>query len=325
MSSSDPALLANMDPPGHTRLRLLASGAFSPARMRQLRGWVVSLVDQLLDEMIEEGHPGDFYGGVARRLPNAVMTGILGVPPGEVSVFRGWIDRMLALDTSLQDRTDAQEQLQQYILSLISERRRGESGDLLSVLVHAHEADDRLSEKELVMLCVSLFLGGFETTVAQLSSTVYALMTHRSLWEELQRDPRLMPAALEELWRWIPGHRYGKPLIRWVLEDVELSQGVLLRAGDPVLPERPVANRDESVFPHGWELDFHRVSPKPHLALGFGPHHCMGANLAHMEIEVTLQRLLARLPSLELAVPVTEVRWSKTSFMRSVESLPIAW
>jgi cytochrome P450 len=151
------------------------------------------------------------------------------------------------------------------------------------------------------------------------------LLSERRLWEELLGHPDMMPAALEELWRWIPGHRYGKPLIRWAVEKVELSEGVVIRAGEAVLPERPVANRDESVFPHGWELDFHRINPKPHLALGFGSHHCMGANLAHLEIQVTLERLLERLPSLELAVPANEVSWSRVSFMRSVESLPVAW
>jgi cytochrome P450 RapN len=325
MLSNDPSLLANMDPPGHTRLRRLASGAFSPARMRQLNDWVVALVDELLDDMTEQGSPGDFYGVVASNLPNAVVTGILGVPPDEVPLFRGWIDRMLALNTSMEDRIEAQSQLSSYVLGLVADRRRRSTDDLLSALVHAHEQDDRLTEQELVMLCVSLFLGGFETTIAQLSSTVFVLLSERRLWEDLLGHPQIMTAALEELWRWIPSHRYGKPLIRWAVEDVELSQGVVIQAGEPVLPERPVANRDESVFPNGWELDFHRVSPRPHLALGFGSHHCMGANLAHLEIQVTVQRLLDRFPSLELAVPPDAVSWSKVSFMRRVESLPVAW
>jgi cytochrome P450 RapN len=325
MLSTDPSLLANMDPPEHTRLRKLASGAFSPARMRDLRGWVAGMVDELLDAMIEQGAPGDFYEAVARGVPNAVVTGILGVPRDEVPLFRGWIDRMLALNTSLEDRAQAQNQLAAYVVGLVADRRRHPTDDLLSVLVHARDQDDRLTEQELVMLCVSLFLGGFETTVSQLSSSVYVLLSERRLWEELMGDPDMMPNALEELWRWIPSHRYGKPLIRWAVEDVELSEGVVIRAGEAVLPERPVANRDESVFPHGWELDFRRVDPKPHLALGFGSHHCMGANLAHLEIQVTLQRLLARLPALELAVPAAEVGWSRVSFMRSVESLPVSW
>ena len=102
------------------------------------------------------------------------------------------------------------------------------------------------------MLCLSLFLGGFETTVAQLGSTFYVLMAQPALWQELLDAPGVRPAALEELWRWIPSTRYGMPLVRWAIEDVELSREVVIPAGQPILPERAVANRDESVFPDGW-------------------------------------------------------------------------
>jgi cytochrome P450 len=322
---TDPSILANMDPPRHTRLRKLTSGAFSPARIRGMRDWIAMVVDDLLDQMIEAGQPADFFGTVAWNLPNRVVTGILGVPRLDVSMFRDWIERMLSLHTASEMRRDAQASLVSYIEGLVAVRRRIPTDDLLSALVQAHERDDRLTDQELVMLCLSVFLGGFETTAAQLGSTVYVLMSERRLWQELSNDPALMPAAMEELWRWIPSHRYGKPLVRWATEDVELSQGVVIRTGDPVLPERPAANRDESVFAHGWELDFHRRDPKPHLALGFGPHHCMGASLAHLEIQVTLERLLRRLPNLDLAIPAQKVAWSQTSFMRQVEGLPLVW
>lgn len=322
---SDPSMLANLDPPEHTRLRRLASGAFAPARIREDRAWLIGLVDALLDDMIDAGQPVDFHGAVATQLPNLVMAGVLGVPRDDLPVFHGWIDRMLALNTPPQERAEAQNQLHQYIIGLVDNRRRSPTDDLLSALVHAHEQDDRLTEQELVMLCVSLFLGGFDTTVSQLSSSVFILMNERGLWGELLGDPGLMPAAMEELWRWIPGHRYGKPLIRWATDDVELSGGVIVKVGEAVIPERPIANRDESVFPRGWEVDFHRDNPRPHLALGFGSHHCMGANLAHMEIQGTLERLMERLPSLRLAVPSSEITWSGTSLMRCVESLPLAW
>jgi cytochrome P450 len=322
---TDPSILANMDPPRHTRLRKLTSGAFSPARIRGMRDWMTTLVDHLLDQMVEAGQPADFFGAVAWNLPNQVVTGILGVPRVDVPMFRDWIEKMLSLDTASETRRNAQASLVSYIVGLVAERRRVPRDDLLSAMVPAHDRDDRLTDQELVMLCMSLFLGGFETTAAQLGSTVYVLMSERRLWQELSDDPALMPAAMEELWRWIPSHRYGKPLIRWATEDVELSQGVVIKAGDPVLPERPAANRDESVFPHGCELDFHRHNPKPHLALGFGPHHCIGASLAHLEIEGTLERLLHRLPNLHLAIRAEEVAWSQTSFMRRVEVLPLIW
>jgi cytochrome P450 len=95
--------------------------------------------------------------------------------------------------------------------------------------------------------------------------------------------------------------------------------------GDPILPERAVANRDDAAFAHAQEIDFHRDKPAPHLALGWGPHHCVGAHLAHLELELSLRRLLERFPSLHLALDAEEVEWSTTTMLRSPHSLPVAW
>jgi cytochrome P450 RapN len=325
ITASDPSLLANMDPPRHTRMRKLTSAAFARPRIRAMRTWIEGLVDDLLDAMEARGRPADFFSEVAWPLPNLVVTGILGVPRDDVPIFRGWIDRMLATNSSFEERVDAHGQLRSYILELVAERRRRTTDDVLSDLVQARDDEDRLTEDELAMLCLSLFLGGFETTVAQLGSTLYVLLSRRELWQELLDDSDLMPAALEELWRWIPSTRYGMPLVRWAIEDVELSGGVVIPAGQPILPERAVANRDDSAFPSASEVDFHRRDPQPHLSLGFGAHHCVGASLAHLELEVTLDKMLARFPGLELAVPAPDVTWSRTSFMRSVDSLPVTW
>jgi cytochrome P450 RapN len=324
MPPLDPSMLANMDPPRHTRIRKLATPAFSRPRIRGMRAWIETLVDELLDDMAQREQPADF-ASVAWNLPNLVVTGILGVPRADVPTFRGFIDTMLGMTSSMEARAEAGEQLRLYLLALVAERRTHPADDVLSDLIAAHDEGDRLTEDELVMLCQSLFLGGFETTVAQLGSTLYVLLSRRARWQELLDDPDLMPAALEELWRWIPSTRYGMPLPRWANEDVELSGGVVIPAGDAILPERAVANRDEWVFPHGWELDFHREDPHPHLSLGFGAHHCVGASLAHAELEVTLVKMLARFPNLKLAIPARDVRWSRTSMLRAVEALPVVW
>jgi cytochrome P450 RapN/nocardicin N-oxygenase len=134
-----------------------------------------------------------------------------------------------------------------------------------------------------------------------------------------------MPAALEELWRWIPSFRFGVPMIRFANEDVELSGDIVIPKGDGIVAENNVANRDEAVFPHGWELDFHREDPAPHLALAWGAHRCLGAHLAHLEIELVVERMLDRFPSLELAIAPDAVKWSETSFLRSPAELPLTW
>ena len=232
---------------------------------------------------------------------------------------------MLSMTSTLEARIEMSERLQEYIRGLIAQRRTTPTDDVLGELVLARDDDDRLTEDELVMLSLSLFLGGFETTVAQLGSTMFTLLAERDLWQELVDDRALLPAAMDELWRWIPSFRYGFPHVRWALEDVELSDGVVIPAGESILPERTLAHRDESVFPHARELDFHRDDPAPHLALGWGPHHCVGAHLAYLELELSLLALLERFPTLELTVAAHEVPWSDTTMLRSPAQLPVRW
>jgi cytochrome P450 len=321
----DPTLLANMDPPDHTRVRRLTSSAFSPPQIRSMSAWIEEMTAQLLDDLAAHGQGADFMALFAWRLPLQVITGMLGAADEHIPKFRSWIDEMTGVDSTIEQRAEAYHNLTGLIRELITERREHPTDDLLSMLVHARDEDDRLSEDELTNLTMTLFLGGFETTAAQLGSSVFTLLRDRDLWAELNEDPDQLPAAIEELWRWIPSFRHGMPMIRWANEDVELSGGVVIPAGEPVLPEHQVGNRDESVFPHGWEIDFHRVDPEAHLSLGWGPHRCMGAHLANLEIDVTLKALMRRFPTLDLAVPAEEVRWSPSTFLRSASELPLTW
>ena len=330
ISPLDPSMLANMDPPRHTRIRKLTTAAFARPRIRGMKEWVESIADELLDARVhaatqEGGGPADFISAFATPLPTLVVTGILGVPREDVPTFRAYIDAMLDPTGTAETRDAASAKLCEYILHLVAVRRSQPTDDVLSDLVSARDDDDRLTEDELVMLCQSLVLGGFETTVAQLGSTFYALLKQRDRYAELVEDRELIPAALEETWRWVPTTKYGNPMPRWAAEDVELSHGVVIPQGDIIFGERAVANRDETVFPHAQEIDFHRVDPAPHLTLGWGPHHCVGANLAHMEIEITFEKLLERFPNLALAVPAEDVAWTKRRLLRCPEALPLTW
>jgi cytochrome P450 RapN len=321
----DPSMPLAMDPPRHTRLRRLTSGAFSPKRIRELRPWLEEEVDALLGSLIEQGPAADFVGLFAWNLPIRVLIGIVGVPREDAPLFRRWVETSTAVNTPQELRVETSARLHDYVSGLIADRRRAPRDDLLSDLVHARDADDRLTEAELLGLVMSLMAGGFETTAWQLGTTVYTLMVHPDHWREIVEDPGILPAALEETWRWVPSMKYGTNFVRWATTSVELSGGAVVAPGEAVLPEQAVANRDDSVFPRGDQLDFHREDPKPHLSLGFGEHFCMGAHLAQVQIGLTVERLANRLPKLELAVPADEVPWAEGSFMRSVESLPLSW
>jgi cytochrome P450 len=154
---------------------------------------------------------------------------------------------------------------------------------------------------------------------------VYTLMLHHDQWRELVDTPAILNDALEELWRWIPSHKYGVLFARWASEDIMLSDETRIRAGEAVVAEHPVANRDESVYPAGWQLDFHRVDPRPHLTFAHGAHHCMGAHLARLEARLTIGTLANRFPNLQLAVDPADIKWSPTSMLRSAVSLPLTW
>jgi cytochrome P450 len=322
---TDPSRLDNMDPPDHTRVRRLASTAFAPARIRAMAEWIETMTTELLDDIEAKGPGADYMDLFAWKLPLQVISGILGAPEEQIPTFKGWIDTMTGVDTPFEQRYEAYENIRGSVRELIAVRREITSDDLLCVLVQAKDEGDALNEDELVNLSTTLILGGFETTAAQLGSTVWALMAHRDRWQELVDEPDLVPAAVEELWRWIPSFRHGRPMIRWANEDVELSDGVVIPRGDPILPEHQVANRDESVFPNASEIDFHRNDPAPHLSLAWGPHRCMGAHLANLEVESALRALLLRFPTLDLAVPPEDVVWTRTTFLRSAEALPLTW
>jgi cytochrome P450 RapN len=323
--ADNPTIIANMDPPRHTRLRRLTLTAFSASQIQKLRGKVEETVDELLSDLQAVGPGADYVSLVAWVLPLRLLTGILGVTQSDTPLFRGWVDTLMSIDSEQDAKAEALGHLLDYIGALIAERRINATDDLLSIMVNARDNEDQLSEEELLSLSLALFLAGFETTAAQLGSTLYVLMAQRQLWQELLDSPALIPAAVEELWRWIPSFRFGMPNVRWAKEDVKLSGDVIVPAGDPVLPEHQVANRDESVFRRGWEIDFHRVEPWPHLSLAVGAHRCLGAHLANHEIEATLQALLRRFPTLELAVAPEDVTWSSSTFLRSPEEVPVCW
>jgi cytochrome P450 len=323
--AKDPSLLLNMDPPKQSRVRRLTSGAFSPARVQHMAGRIQTLVDRLFDDLAATGPGADFVSHFSTRLPPLVIAGILGVAQADAPQFAALIDELVGVDIPDETRARAHGQLQEFVLRLIAERRARSTDDLLSVLVEARDEGDQFSEAELFSLALSLWLGGVDTTHNQLGSTVFALMTHPGHWQELVDDAGLLPSALDELWRWIPSHKFGTLFPRWASEDVMLSFDTVIHAGEPVMPEHMVANRDESAFDHGWELDFHRMDPRPHLTFAHGPHHCMGAHLARLEVKLSIESLLRRFPTLQLDGSPEDVEWSSTSMLRSVVALPLRW
>jgi cytochrome P450 len=216
----------------------------------------------------------------------------------------------------------ANEELRAYLADLIADRRREPAEDLLTVLVEARDTEDRLTEDEMISLAWSVLLAGYEITAYQIGNFAHTLLTRPDLAERLRTDPELVSGAVEELLRQIP-LTSAAFYPRVATEDLELG-GTLVRAGEAALPSMMAANHDASVFPDPDQIDFGRDG-EAHLAFSYGIHHCLGAQLARMELQVVVRALTTRLPGLRLAVPAEEIPWRAGSILRGPLRFPVVW
>jgi cytochrome P450 len=307
--------LIGLDPPEHTRLRRLVGHAFTRRRIADLRPRIAAIVADLLDRMTALPHPVDLAERFSRPLPLRVICEMFGVPADRWRQFEAWSETLMGGGPA--------EEAFDGFAELIAAKRGTPGADLMTALVAARDEEDRLSERELVVLCVGVLVGGHETTANQLNLFVLALLEHPDQLARLRRDPAAIPRAVEELTRYVQLGDNGVMSPRVATEDVELG-GVRLPAGSVVLPSNVAANLDPTVFAGPGRLDLARTD-NPHLGFGAGVHHCLGAQLARMELAEALDALLRRLPSLRLAVPTEELRFKPGLAVRTLERLPVTW
>ncbi|MFI6047664.1 cytochrome P450 [Nocardia sp. NPDC051321] len=315
--------LLSMDAPEHSRLRKLVAKAFTSRRVEQLRPRAQQIVDERLDEIESAGPVADLVQSLALPLPVTVICEMLGVPTRDQHRFRDFSDTVLSTTAHTSEQIDAaRAALEAYLAEVVAQRRQQPTDDLLGALVAARDNDDRLSEDELVNLGIGLLIAGHETTANQIANFAYVLLSEPQHWELLRGRPELVPVAIEELLRYVQLGSGGS-FARVATEDVALG-GVTVRAGESVIVNTQAANRDESVFDHSEELDLTRNN-NPHMAFGHGVHHCLGAQLARLELQVALGSLLQRFPTLHLAVPYEEVPWKTGLLVRGPKALPVSW
>ena len=312
--------LLTMNPPDHTRLRGLVQKAFTPRAVAQLRATIQRLTDALIDRMAEKEQV-DVIADLAYPLPVAVICEMLGVPLADQGRFHAW---SAALVHSL-DLTDepavynrasvAAAEMTAYFDALLAERRAQPQTDILSALVAAEEAGDRLTTEELFGTCALLLVAGHETTVNLIGNGTLALLRHPDQWQRLRDEPGLIASAVEELLR------YDSPVqltSRAALIDVTYK-GQRFPRGTFVTFLLGAANHDPAVFADPARLDVGRANNR-HLAFGGGIHYCLGAPLARLEGEIALGTLARRLPTLALAggPPV----YRDNVALRGLEALP---
>ncbi len=319
-------MMIDFDAPEHVRRRRLVSEGFTPKRVRAMEDKLRIVCDAIIDKVCEQG-TCDFVQDVAAPLPLIMIGDMLGVAPEDRDDLLRWSDDMLkgqgSPDPEAMIRaTDAFIGYSDYIHPVLDERRSsGDTEDLVGVLCHAEIDGDSLDDDSLVHETLLILIGGDETTRHVISGGVEELLAHPDQVAQLAADPAgLMPGAVEEMLRWVSPI---KNMARTATRDVELD-GALIREGQELLLLYPSANRDEAVFENPDTFDITR-SPNPHIAFGFGAHFCLGNQLARLELRVMVERVLARMPDLGLAVERGALDRRVANFISGIEQMPVAF
>jgi cytochrome P450 PksS len=306
----------------HRRLRTLAHKAFTPMRVAALEQRIAQIADGLL-AAADAGRTMDMIAGLALPLPVAVISDMMGVDERYRHRFHHWMKGILELDGAgwleLLTNFPNMIKINRFLRQLIAERRQNKGDDLLSALVEAEEAGDKLSFDELVASTLIILLAGHETTVNLIGNGMLALLEHPDQLERLRAHPELLDAAVEEMLRYTSPVQLNAP--RFACVDTELC-GVTIRKGDAVCPIIGSANHDETHFEDPERFDVGR-QPNRHVAFGFGPHFCLGAPLARLEAKIAFRAILQRYADIQLAVPRSELTWRRSQSVRGLNSLPL--
>jgi cytochrome P450 len=297
-----PPTMMHTDPPDHTRYRKLVQPAFSRSAVEAMEPGVRARAAAAVDK-VPLDEPTDVVAELAVPFPLQVIADILGVPEQDLPRFHEWSEAAIpgATEQSEQQTTEMMIQMMAYLLGIAADRRFNPRDDVVSYLATVESDGDRLDDHEVAMFMVQLLIAGNETTRNALSGGLVAFAEHPEQWQQLRRDPSLLDTAVEEILRWTSPVVY---FLRTTTRPVKLG-GRAIPQGAPVMLLYLSANRDELEFGVTAEdFDIGRT-PNNHLAFGFGPHFCLGAALARVELRIMLETLLARVTHIESAGTVT--------------------
>ena len=309
------------DPPDHTRLRRLASKAFTPAGIRAMEPRIRAIAAELL-ERTEPGAAFEAIATFADPLPVRVIAEMLGVPDDRQHEFKKWSDAIIASIAVVPGSPpppgsiEASDALREFFTEEIRRHRQSPGDDLVSVLVGAHDEQEALSAEELLAFVILLLIAGNETTTNLIGNGLLALGRHPDQMKLLRREPQLMASAIEEM------IRYDSPVhstVRVARKDTNIG-GTDVAAGSIVMVLLSAANRDPLQFdePEAFKID---RQPNPHVGFGEGIHFCIGAPLSRLEASIAFEMILARFPRLRLPSPEPALIYKGALSMRGVTSL----
>jgi cholest-4-en-3-one 26-monooxygenase len=314
-------LMLTMDPPDHTRHRRLVNRGFTPKMIGRLQDHIRELSVRIVDDAIAKGDV-DFVADVAAELPLQVIAELMGVPMEDRHKVFDWSNRMVGsedpeYEVSQENAQQAQIEMFMYAQQLADRKRAEPADDIITNLLSADIDGDQLSEMDFNLFFMLLAVAGNETTRNTISHGINAFLEHPDQYQLLVERPDLMDNAIEEVLRWASPVMYFR---RNVTEDVDYK-GHRMEAGQKLTIWYVSANRDEDVFEDPFRFDIQRKDVHEHVAFGGGgPHHCLGANLARMEIQVLFEELTRRVPHLEAIGTPSILR---SNFIGGIKHLPV--
>jgi cholest-4-en-3-one 26-monooxygenase len=315
-------MMLNMDPPLHTRYRRLVNKGFTPRMVRDLEEKIHQTADEILDRVCEQGET-DFVTEISAELPLQVIAELLGVPYEDRHRMFDWSNQMVGSEdpeygVAKEDALGAAMELYGYASELFAKKRVDPHADLMSALSRVEIDGEQLNEMELELFFLLLTVAGNETTRNLISGAMAAFFANPDQWDRLVADRSLIPTAVEEMLRFVTPVMNFR---RTATQDLEL-RGTAMKEGDKVVFFHASANRDEDIFENSDHFDVSR-DPNPHVAFGGGgPHFCLGANLARMEIRVMFEHLVDRMPDIHQNGTMQRLQ---SQFINGVKHLPVAF
>ena len=314
--------LINLDPPEHSAARREVVGEFTVKRMKALQPRIQQIVDEHIDAILAGPKPADLVSALALPVPSLVICELLGVPYTEHDFFQVRSSTLLNREVDQDTRLKAVDELMDYLDRLVAAKEAEPTDDLLGrQVLKQREEGGEVAHDELVSLAFLLLLAGHETTANMISLGTVALLENPDQLAIIKNDPGKTLDAVEELLRYFTIAEFVTA--RVATEDVEIG-GQLIREGEGVLGLSYSGNRDEAAFDNPDELDLERGA-RHHVAFGFGPHQCLGQNLARMELQIVFDTLFRRIPELKLAAPVDQLPYKHDSSIFGLYCLPVTW
>jgi len=310
-----------MDAPEHLLYRRMVTSDFSVKASEARREETGEIVAEAIESLLKLSPPVDFIESFALVVPSTVISRILGVPYEDHDFFQTRSQTLISGHSTADEIAVATGEMREYLSDLVDSKNREPGDDLLSRLVVHHMRTGELTHEQVVAHARLLLTGGHDTTASMIGLGTLALLLNPDARKQLAADPALMRNAIEEMLRYFTITHIGRR--RVATSDIEFGD-VTIPAGEGIIADHFMGNRDPRVFQNPHEFDIERDT-RAHIAFGYGPHQCLGQHLARVELQVVFQQLLAKIPTLRLAIAPAELSFKEEAIVYGLHELPVEW